>query len=278
MDFLSGANALDPLKALQYRAFMSARTRSRQARAATGPKFWSDPKFGAWESAASPTLIMVKGDYSNRFQVQSFAVDVIHDLRSQNVPIIWALKSVSAQGVSAASTVDIIKGLICQAIQLNMSQQTERSLALSCAQFRAADSPEQWFNLLAQTIASFPQLYIVVDLEAVGSSYLQGISWLSEMTAMFQRHASGKWISRLKILLISYGSMTWQQPDMVQFRDVVVSVGQSQFQSVSRGRMSTIGTHGRTMWCGRRRPRPVRGSMRTGFSSGRGFHAVVLGN
>ncbi|KAI5371995.1 hypothetical protein J4E82_009297 [Alternaria postmessia] len=168
MDFLSGANALDPLKALQYRAFMSARTRRRQTRADVGAQFWSNPKFAAWESASSPTMIMVKGEYTTRLQVQNFAVDVINNLRSRTVPTLWALKSIPVHGATAASAIDIIKGLICQAIQLNVTQHTERSLALSCAQFRAADSVEQWFDLLARTIASFPQLYIIVDMEAVG--------------------------------------------------------------------------------------------------------------
>jgi hypothetical protein len=271
MDFLSGANALDPLKALQYRAFMSARSKGRRSKVEGGSHFWSDPKFAAWESASSPSMIMVKGEYSTRFQVQGFAVDVIHELRNRTVPILWALKSVPAHDASAASTIDIIKGLICQAIQLNMSQHTERSLALSCAQFRAADSVEQWFDLLAHTIASFPQLYIIVDLEAVGSSYLQGISWLSQLAAMFQRHASGKWISRLKILLISYGSMLWQQDDLLQFRDIVVPARQSQTTAMLQSRLRG------SVLPGLRRSTPSRGGMHTRSASRRGCQSTPVG-
>ncbi|RII09750.1 hypothetical protein CUC08_Gglean005740 [Alternaria sp. MG1] len=271
MDFLSGANALDPLKVLQYRAFMRARTRARQTRADTGSQFWLNPKFTAWESASSPTMIMVKGEYSTRFQVQSFAVDVINDLRNRTVPTLWALKSVPADGATSASAIDVIKGLVCQAIQLSISQHTERSLALSCAQFRAADSVEQWLDLLARTIASLPQLYIIVDLETVGSSYLNGFSWLSQLTAMFQRHNSGKWISRLKILLVSYGSMMRQQNDLRNFRDIVVPVKPSHMsvllQGRSRGSISP----------GLGRSRPVRGSMRTRYGGSRARHSTFIG-
>ncbi|RYO15714.1 hypothetical protein AA0111_g11645 [Alternaria arborescens] len=271
MDFLSGANALDPLKVLQYRAFMRARTRARQTRADAGSQFWLNPKFTAWESASSPTMIMVKGEYSTRFQVQSFAVDVINDLRNRTVPTLWALKSVPADGATSASAIDVIKGLVCQAIQLSISQHTERSLALSCAQFRAADSVEQWLDLLARTIASFPQLYIIVDLETVGSSYLNGFSWLSHLTAMFQRHNSGKWISRLKILLVSYGSMMRQQNDLRNFRDIVVPVKPSHtsvlLQGRSRGSISP----------GLGRSRPVRGSMRTRYGGSRARHSTFIG-
>ena len=271
MEFLSGANALDPLKALQYRAFMSARIRRRQTRADAGAQFWSNPKFAAWESAASPTMIMVKGEYTTRLQVQSFAVDVINNLRSRTVHTLWALKSIPAHGATAASAIDIIKGLICQAIQLNVSQHTERSLALSCAQFRAADSVEQWFDLLARTIASFPQLYIIVDMEAVGGSYFDDISWLSQLAAMFQRHASGKWISRLKILLISYGSMMRQQDDLLNFRDNVVPVRSSQTSLMLQGRPpgSISPDLGRS--------RHVRGSMRTRYGLNRARHSTPIG-
>ena len=272
MEFLSGANALDPLKALQYRAFMSARTRRRQTRADAGAQFWSNPKFAAWESAASPTMIMVKGEYTTRLQVQSFAVDVINNLRSRTVPTLWALKSIPAHGATAASAIDIIKGLICQAIQLNVSQHTERSLALSCAQFRAADSIEQWLDLLARTIASFPQLYIIIDLEAVGDTYVHGISWLSQLAAMIQRHTSGKWISRLRILLVSYGSMAQQQDDLLKFRDVVVPVKPSQTSSMLQGRLSG------SLPPGFGRSRPVRGSMRTRYGGSRARHSTPVGS
>jgi hypothetical protein len=211
---------------------------------------------------------MVKGEYSTRFQVQSFAFHAMHNLRNRTVPTLWTLKSVPAYGASAASTIDILKGLICQAVQLNMSQNTEHSLA----QFRAADSVEQWFDLLARTIASFPQLYIVVDLEAVGSTYLHGISWLSQLSAMFQRHASRKWISRLKILLVSYGSMTRQQDDLLHFCDTVVPVRSSQTNamfpvSLSRSLSPALG-----------RSKPMRGTMRTRYGGRRGSHSTLVGS
>jgi hypothetical protein len=140
-----------------------------------------------------------------------------------------------------------------------------------CAKFRAADSVEQWFDLLARTIASFPQLYIIVDMEAVGGSYFDDISWLSQLAAMFQRHASGKWISRLKILLISYGSMMRQQDDLLNFRDNVVPVRSSQTSLMLQGRPpgSISPDLGRS--------RHVRGSMRTRYGLNRARHSTPIG-
>ncbi|USP79198.1 hypothetical protein yc1106_06472 [Curvularia clavata] len=69
MDLLSGTDNLDPLEILQYRAFTSARLRSRQRKWETGNKFWTDPKFSKWNSFSTPSSIVVKGDYMNHQEV-----------------------------------------------------------------------------------------------------------------------------------------------------------------------------------------------------------------
>ena len=221
MDFLSSANQLDPLKTLQYHVFLSNRARNRRQQTVATSKFWLDPKFSSWECAPMPALIWLKGDYNNRVKVQAFAIDIITLLRQQQVPILWSLKLVSTQGASAASMIDLVKGLICQALQLNISLHTESSLALSCARFRAADTIEQWFDLLASTIRSLPLLYIIVDLHALGSSYSHNASWMAHLFAMFNRHS---WTTKLKVLLVSYGTAMGEAGKVAQHRDSIVLV------------------------------------------------------
>ncbi|KAJ4983226.1 nacht domain protein [Stagonosporopsis vannaccii] len=222
MDFLSNANALDPLKTLEYRRFLTSRTRNFQQQITTMSKFWLDPKFSAWEAACTPTLIWLKGDYNNRIEVQSFAIEIISQLRYRKTPVLWMLKSVSAYGATAASMIDLVKGLACQALQLNVALHTESSLALTCAQFRAADTLEQWFDLLAEIIQPFSLLYIVVDIQAVGSSYSQDASWMTQLFAMFDRHSSRKWITRLKVLLVSYGVTAGESSEVIRHHDSIV--------------------------------------------------------
>jgi hypothetical protein len=221
MDFLSGPSSLDPIKVLQHRTFLSSRMRSRQQAVATS-KFWMDPKFSTWESASKPALIWLKGDYNNRLEVHSFAIDIISLLRRQKIPILWVLKSVSTHGATAASMIDLVKGLVCQALRFNVALHTENSLALSCAQFRAADTLEQWFDLLGSAIRTLPLLYIVVDLQAVGTSYSHNASWMTHLFAMFRRHTSRNWIARLKILLVSYGARTGDDNEASRYRDLIV--------------------------------------------------------
>jgi hypothetical protein len=222
MDFLSSANALDPVKALQYRTFLCARMKDRQQQAVVTSGFWTNPKFSAWDAASAPSVVWLKGDYSNRVEVQSFSIEIINLLRHQKIAILWVLKSVPTHGASAASPIDLVKGLICQALQLNVAMHTEGSFALSCVQFRVANTLEQWFDLLAGAIRSFPLLYIIVDLEAVGNAYSHGASWMTHLFAMFGRHASQQWIARLKILLVSWGTGNGQNDEILRYRDSIV--------------------------------------------------------
>ncbi|PVI00366.1 hypothetical protein DM02DRAFT_614456 [Periconia macrospinosa] len=234
MDYLSGFNKMDPYKTLQYRTCIADQTMNRQRTRAGEQKFWHHPKFYAWESSPSPSIIVVKGDYSSRHGVQKFTIDIIHMLRGQGIPVIWALKTVTRDVSSDASMTDIIKDLVCQAMRLNISHHTEGSLALSCAQFRGAESPEEWLALLAKVITCFPRLYIIIDIECLGSAYSRNAEWLHRLNDMLQRNTPRKWISHLKILLVSYGSGTGLGTDLANFQDNIVLTRQPATKSKLR--------------------------------------------
>lgn len=89
---------------------------------------------------------MVKGDYKSRFEVKNFCINVVQMLRKNDIPIIWTLKTCQANNSDSLSVVDVLRDLVCQALRLNVSYRTERSLSLSCAQFLATENEEQWFN------------------------------------------------------------------------------------------------------------------------------------
>jgi hypothetical protein len=130
---------------------------------------------------------VVKSDYKHQFAVRYFCASIIQILRKNNVPVIWALKGLDPKRAQSLCVVDLIQDLVCQTLRLNISLHTERSLALGCTQFRTADTPEQWFDLLATVIAALPELYILVDIEAVDAAYassIHGFSWISTFLAI----------------------------------------------------------------------------------------------
>ena len=224
MDFLSSERLVDPLKVLQYRAFMIGQRKNRQQDRQKERKFWTNPKFNTWEAATLPHIILVKGNPTSRLQVQSFTVEIVKLLLGQKTPVLWALKPVAKYKLAAPSVIDVIKDLTCQAIQLNMSLHTEGALALSCTQFRSAKTAQEWMSLLARGIANISRLYIVVDLEAVGFAFSRDFSWLTEISAMIRKYDQ-QLKGQLKILLVSCGRIS--KPEEDQYRDLIVAVRQN---------------------------------------------------
>lgn len=246
MDYLSSTGRIDPIKCLQYCALMSnKRGLASNPRALGGDShFWLHPKFVRWQSRQDPALIMVKGDYKSRFEAKRFCVNIVELLRKSNIPVIWTLKTPQAEGPHGLSVVEVMKDLVCQALRLNLYGHTERFLSLSCAQFREAETEDQWINLLAMIVATLSYLYIIVDIEAVNITYAkrtQGFSWLSAFQAMFQNLSKRQFRPILKVVLVSYGSATVQESRLAEFQDLVVLVRQARSSSLfHRGKAGGI--------------------------------------
>jgi hypothetical protein len=232
---------MDPLKSLQLCYYACTKSIMKNKRE-IGPDapFWYHPKFNNWKSWKGSTLIMVKGDYKTRQVVKGFAVNIVRLLRQEDIPVVWVLKSPHGSSAEGISTVDVLKDLICQILRLNISIHTERSLSLSCAQFRTAETLSQWFDLLATVLEQFSLLFVVIDIEAVSVAYaksMEDFSWLSSFTSVFQGLSKRQLQTKLKVLLVSYGSASIQEPKLALFQDLVVSTRQSiQTHDQKRGR------------------------------------------
>jgi hypothetical protein len=259
MNYVSSAGKLDSIKSLQYCAFVCNRRgfTSSTVVADDCSALWSHPKFNRWKSQQLPALLMIKGDYRRRFAVKKFCVSVVELLRSISVPVIWTLKTSRARDASGLSIIDLVKDLVCQALRLNISLRTEKSLSLSCAQFRAAQTEGEWFELLGTVIATFSQLYIVVDIEAVDIAYAgknSSFSWLSAFTSLFRDHTRRQCKTSLKVILVSYGSASVQETKLANFQEFIINTRisrpgscrwQGKMPSASRRRGTLIVNKGR---------------------------------
>lgn len=245
MEYVGSTSKIDPMKCFLH-CISSTNRRGLTSRAGgrDDSQFWLHPKFKRWQSQQQPALIMVKGDYKSRLEVKRFCGNVVQMLRKNSIPVIWTLKTHQADGSHSIFVVDILRDLVHQALRLNVSLRTERSISLSCAQFRAAETEEQWLNLLAMIVATLPQLYIIVDIEAVDISSADKthvFSWLSAFQAMFRSLSVRQVSLPLKVILVSYGSATVQDSSISEYRDLVVLARQLQATSVfQRGRKSGI--------------------------------------
>lgn len=149
----------------------------------------------------------MKGNFACRQVLQDFCVDVIEHLTSSNIPTLWALKKTTTPNneQTQLSVVDLLKYLIFQALRLNESLRTEKTMAWRCAQFHRATAAAELFQLLLAALNGLGcQVYLVIDLETVEES-LQGPDGFNIVSAFLQSfHTSQSTNTRLKIIIVRY--------------------------------------------------------------------------
>lgn len=239
MTFISDVAGLDAAKSLQYSLVMRNRRQLKPAPAVE--PFWLGPKLQAWASAKSSSLIMVRGTFQNRFGMKDFCVDFIGILREAEIPVLWALKSSYKDTDAVPSMVDLLKHLVCQALRLNVALQTESFLGPSCAAFRRAMTEDDWFNLLGSVLAGLPQIYIVIDVEMLSSLFpplTKDFSLPLAFLGLFQKLSDRGVKTRVKVILVSYGSTMFLQQPQGDLQERVIHVGRGRKSVTPRKKKS----------------------------------------
>ncbi|KAL9619292.1 MAG: hypothetical protein Q9160_006057 [Pyrenula sp. 1 TL-2023] len=240
MDYLSKDRLMDPLNALQFYDSLCRRSEvSKQHRLTTRKNnaFWLHPKLLKWSSQQHPALIFVKGEWRHRDQIQRFVIETVKLLRSQNIPAVWVLKNSKKDESFGTSACDIIREVICQALRINISLHTERSLSLSCAAFRGAETQDQWLDHLAMVISVLLQLFVIIDIESFDAESARsqdGFSWIGLFLSLFRRLIERNLKTSLKVLLISYGSATLQESKLAEHPELIPSAQQSGVKTARR--------------------------------------------
>ncbi|CAH0051788.1 unnamed protein product [Clonostachys solani] len=229
MESLSASQMIEPLKALSRCQHFQMRVKGKPRPGKSTPltTISGHRKFKAWQSEQVSAVIMVKGDYKNRESIKALATSMITILRQHQLPVIWTLKPPLQTPGERMSNVDVIRDLVRQAIRLNLSLHSERSLSLSCAMFQAAETPAQWFRLLASVIETLPVLYLVINIEAIDVRLVHtdgGFSWLSSFYSLIKALKERQLKTKLKIFLLSHGSASLQEREnLARFAGVVLN-------------------------------------------------------
>ena len=229
MDTTSKGHIIDAFKTLQYCLTVRYRRALRFA-FPTNP-FWLGRQFQTWKSEESSALVIVKGSYTSRFEVQSFCVNIIDLLRKSSIPVAWALKTSEDITKGALSVVDLLKSLTSQVLRLNIALRHERSLALSCARFRCAEKEDNWLDLLVSVLAGIPQIFLIVDVEAVSPQYMSAqndFSWPSAFLNDFHKASERGLRTVIKVVVVSYGSDVFQGLPRKDLRNLVIPVARAQ--------------------------------------------------
>ncbi|GAP85126.1 hypothetical protein SAMD00023353_2200570 [Rosellinia necatrix] len=234
----------DAAKTFQYHRSLRDR-RTHNAHRGLSARFWDSPKLARWFGAAGSEALVVAGTFQSRFCVRNFCVDVIEQLRSAGIPVLFALKvgqEMSDGGSSSAplSSTDVLKYLLRQALQETKGRQTEKSMSLSCARVESAMAEEEWFQTLEAALSAFEQrVYLVIDLEILDRELrgAGGFHWLSSFLSLFEKLLDRCATTRIKVLLIGYGhefpfplSTDEQSKFVIQARTDVVTVRQQKLR------------------------------------------------
>ncbi|KAL7790948.1 hypothetical protein V8C37DRAFT_382944 [Trichoderma ceciliae] len=236
LSHLSNVPLDDPLICFQYHLFFrNRRALGTSPRTTTNP-FWLSPQFRSLFSSEKPALAVMKGGFTCRQVLQDFCVDVIQHLRGSDIPTLWALKraSGSKDEHSVFSIIDLLKYLIFQALRLNESSKTERTIAWRSAQFHRATTAMELFQLLLAVVNSLGrQVYLVIDLEIVHESLRgpDGFDIVSEFLQSFQATPTHSPATRMKVIIVRYSAISREMQQMSDAALVVVPV-----RAVRRGR------------------------------------------
>jgi hypothetical protein len=187
------------------RKLCSAMRNRRRFQHGVSSFFASTPKLQEWSSTKNSSHISISGSYATRHCAQDFAVDVISLISESRIPVIWILNpNLTGDSSPVPTTIDILKNLVLQILQINQQRLTEKSLSLSATQFQCAKSEEEWFDLLVSALMDLPLLYIVVDLEVLKSAPGEKGLLVHGFLNLVKRLSSGIIDTVMKIVFISY--------------------------------------------------------------------------
>jgi hypothetical protein len=210
---LSDTAIWDPTKAFLYHRSMRQRPSHSTATCSIQSSFWKAPKLRRWSSTEESALTIVSSTFRSRFAMRNLCVDIIEQLNNAQVPVLLAMRNPESGASTNVSANDLLKYLVRQAIRLKQSLQTEKSMSLNCATFHEASNEAEWFQLLEATLADIGKpVYVVIDLEIIDRNLGPGadFSWVRAFERIFESLAQCGLSTKLKVFLVSYGSLLLQ--------------------------------------------------------------------
>lgn len=207
MQSLADHKLWDPQKTPRYLLVNQKRSSQNQARQLS-EGFWEFARMRQWARSNESDISIVKGDFRSRHALKCFSVDVIEQLRLKRVPVLFAMGT-SQDGAAAKTipTVDLLKYLVRQVLDLRRIGQTEKSMSLNAVAFAGNLSEKEWFALLQNLLFGLSgNIDLVVDLELLDGNFDSGsgFHWLSAFLELFKSLGERGDQPTIKVLLVSY--------------------------------------------------------------------------
>lgn len=213
MASLQSVSILLPEKTYKYHSLK--RQRSRSATVYSVPdSFWQSPKLQNWSSANGSAISIVMGGFQARFTLRDLCVGIIDQLYQAKIPVLFAMKVPHTTDTSEGifCTVDVLKCLARQVMDMHRELHTEKSLAIAHARFQDATTEKEWFQILEALLAEIKgQVYVIVDLELLDKKpSTSGFSWAQSFQGFFEKLSDRGSSTKVKVLFINYGILPFQ--------------------------------------------------------------------
>jgi hypothetical protein len=204
LSFTSDTQLVPPEDALRFCQFRSNRRRQRMTLDMS--PHWLSPKLHDWASTDESSLLLVRGSPLHRHETKDFATDIVSLLRSVGVPVVWILGAPSGGESTSKSPIDVLKQLIFQILQINLTLLSTKSTSLNATRFQTAKTEEEWFDVLGSVVVGLPQLFLVVDAGLLEHELNGNVKWPDAFDKMLHDLRKACTETVVKILLLSYGT------------------------------------------------------------------------
>ncbi|KAF4336554.1 hypothetical protein FBEOM_9596 [Fusarium beomiforme] len=227
MSHMSQGKLGDPLEAFRFNVSLQMR-QDRSRRYETTNEFWQSPKLQNWSSAPESKLAIIKGGFRARHASRKFCINIIQQLQSKNIPVVWALRGPHNNAEEGkASITDLFKHLILQAFKLSQDCATESIASLQCTQFHRANVEQDWLQLLGSSLLrARNMIYLVIDLATIDHnlSPTEGFSWFTAFQNLFKEMVKRAPKLQVKVLLLGNSlSFKASEADIIP-SDVVIPI------------------------------------------------------
>lgn len=193
------------------------------------------PKLERWSGASNSSLVVVGGSGPTRFQAKDLATDMVDLLQAANKPVLWLLNGpLDKTPVYGAHTL-LLKQLVHQAVQLNNRGVVGHiSDNFNAPRIASARTENDWLEILRESITGMPEVYLVIDMEALGyRPNNEAASWLEFLSSM-QSLVNGVPGVVVKAAVISFRRDFVRSIDSDPLKPLVVPLGKKPRQAFSK--------------------------------------------
>ena len=113
-----------------------------------------------WASKPTNSLLVLQGPSS--VVSKAFIIDLIDLVRDTKMPILWALRYANYWD-SPTTSIDILRMLVLQALQMNPQAMAQGSHPITMASMREAATASDWLDILARALQGIPRIFIALD-------------------------------------------------------------------------------------------------------------------